>query len=89
MVLVEAFIVLALAVLAAVGVSYVRNQHRENSVLAHTPAVALERHADVYKIARDSTRLLERLLDDDMVRVTVPESTQDQMRKAIDAFYDL
>ena len=71
------------------GLSVVRTQRRENKVLAKTPVVALERSSEVYKIAQTSTRLLERLLDDDMVSCTIPETTQARMKQVIDDFYEL
>jgi len=40
-------------------------------------------------LAQTSTRIMERLLDDDMVAVTIPESTKARMRSVIDEFYEL
>lgn len=89
MVLVDVILIVLLAAGILFGLSMVRTQRRENKVLARTPVAALERSSEVYKIAQTSTRLLERLLDDDMVSCTIPESTQVRIKKVIDDFYEL
>lgn len=82
---------LALAVVA-VGVANIVagvGRRRENKVLARTPLAAIERSGDVYRLASRSTRELERLLDDDMVRVTIPEPTQQRIADLIKQFNEL
>lgn len=81
-------VLITLAILGAVGALIFNSLQRrkENKILANTPLAAIERSGDVYKIAQRSIRELERILDDDMVRVTVPETTQHRMRDLIEQF---
>jgi hypothetical protein len=88
-VIADLLLILLLGGVILFGLSVVRAQRRENKVLAKTPVVALERSSEVYKIAQTSTRLLERLMDDDMVACTIPESTQERIKAVIDDFYGL
>ena len=87
--MVDILLVLLLGGVLAAVLAVMRTQRRENRVLARTPVVALERSSEVYKIAQTSTRIMERLLDDDMVQVTIPASTKERMRSVIDQFYEL
>lgn len=89
---VTALAILTALVVVAVGIANLVAgvaRRRENKVLARTPLAAIERSGEVHRIASRATRELERLLDDDMVRVTIPAPTQQRIADVIRQFNEL
>ena len=81
---------LALGVIAGVIVIIVLTERRRRERLARMPGrvrALPEAEQESYVHAQRLARLLERVLSDDMIRVTVPEPLQLEMRRRLDDFY--
>ena len=83
-------VLLGVIVVTAGGALIVlRVTERQRLRLARSPAVALELGDNWYRHAVVLARLLERLRQDDMVAVTIPQDVKSEIDTALKRFWDV
>ncbi len=89
MVEILAVLVGVIVVTAGGALIVLRVTERQRLHLARSPAVALELGDIWYRHAVALARLLERLRQDDMVAVTIPQDVKSEIDAALKRFWDV
>ena len=91
-------LVLVVVALLGGGLAYMLNSRQQNANLARTPLPAMldgkdrdvvVKARECYRLAQQETRVIERLLRDDMVACTIDDDTKQAMRQLVDQFYEM